>query len=200
MSSPKFQHLEKFTTQTQSPPPKFPPRPPRLGETTYPDVNRICLAEARRAQRFVLCNMEISMNNLPTDAVTGAIIEAAINIHKSLGPGLLESVYERVLASELERRGYEVQRQKPVSFEYDGMVFEDAYRVDLIVNQCVVVEIKSIEAIAPVHCKQTLTYLRLLGLQVALLINFGEATIREGLRRFVNNFDDSLSERPVTTS
>ena len=139
------------------------------------------------------------MNNLPTDAVTGAIIEAAINIHKSLGPGLLESVYERVLASELERRGYEVQRQKAVSFEYDGMVFEDAYRVDLIINHCVVVEIKSIEAIAPVHCKQTLTYLRLLGLQVALLINFSEAAIREGLRRFVNNFDDSLSARPVAT-
>lgn len=86
-----------------------------------------------------------------------------------------------------------VERQKPVSFEFDGLQFDDAFRVDLLVERCVVVELKSVEALAPVHSKQVLTYLRLLNLPVGLLINFGAATMKEGLHRIVNNYQPSPS-------
>ena len=129
------------------------------------------------------------------DDITGAIIEEAIKIHRDLGPGLLESVYEVVLARALERRGFEVERQKPIRIEYDGMVFEEGFRVDLLVNGLVVVELKSIEAIHSVHGKTLLTYLRLLNLSVGLLINFGEPTLKEGLQRVVNNLPRSASPR-----
>src|SRR5438445_8279806 len=100
--------------------------------------------------------------SMELDDITGAIIEEAIRIHKELGPGLLESVYEVVLAKALERRGLCVERQKPVRFQYDGLVFEEGFRVDLLVEQRVVVELKSIECVAPVHGKTLLTYLRLM--------------------------------------
>jgi iron complex transport system substrate-binding protein len=129
------------------------------------------------------------------DDITGAIIDEAIKIHKELGPGLLESVYEVVLARALERRGLRVARQKSIRFEYDGMVFEDGYRVDLLIEEIVVVELKSIERIAPVHGKILLTYLRLLNLPVGLLINFGEATLKEGLHRVVNKLPPPASPR-----
>lgn len=121
------------------------------------------------------------------DAITGIVIDEAIRLHKKLGPGLLESVYEAVLARALVRRGLQVERQKTVVFEYDGMVFEDGLRIDLLVEGCVVVELKSVEKLAPVHAKQTLTYIRLMKLQVGLLINFGGETLKEGLKRIVNN-------------
>ncbi len=129
------------------------------------------------------------------DDITGAIIEEALKIHRELGPGLLESVYEAVLARALERRGFHVERQKAVRFEYDGMIFEEGFRVDLIVDARVVVELKSVEKLAPVHSKQLLTYLRLMNLPVGLLINFGGATLREGLHRIVNNLQPSASSR-----
>lgn len=116
-----------------------------------------------------------------------AIVDTGINIHKALGPGLLESVCEVVLARALERRGFQVERQRPITFEYDGMMFEEGFRVDLLVNSRVVVEIKSVEHLAPVHAKQLLTYLRLMDLPVGLLVNFGGATLKEGLRRIVNS-------------
>jgi len=127
------------------------------------------------------------------DVITGAIVDAAIKIHMELGPGLLESDYEVVLARALERRGFCVERQKVIRFEYDGMVFEEGFRTDLLINQQVIVELKSVEKLAPVHGKQLLTYLRLMKLPVSLLINFGAATLREGLRRIVNNLDPSAS-------
>ena len=127
------------------------------------------------------------------DDITGAIIVASINIHKELGPGLLESVYEIVLARELERRRFQVERQKPISFEYDGLFFEEGFRVDLLVEGRVVVELKSVENLAPVHSKQLLTYLRLMHLPVGLLINFNAATLREGLHRVVNKLPASES-------
>jgi len=105
------------------------------------------------------------------DPITAEIVDASYTLHVALGPGLLESVYEAILARDLERRGLRVERQKLVSFEYDGMHFEDALRTDLLVNDSVVVEIKSVERLLPVHPKQVLTYLRLLNLQVGLLIN-----------------------------
>lgn len=129
------------------------------------------------------------------DDITGAIIDSSIQIHKELGPGLLESVYLLVLARVLERRGFQVERQRPVSFEYDGLIFDEGFRVDLLVNNLVVVELKSVERLAPVHGKQLLTYLRLMKLPVGLLINFGGATLKEGLQRVVNQLDKSASSQ-----
>jgi GxxExxY protein len=129
------------------------------------------------------------------DDITEAIIAEAIRIHRELGPGLLEYVYETVLARALERRGLRVERQKTVAFEYDGMRFDEGLRVDLLVEDCVIVELKSVETLAPVHGKQVLTYLRLLDLQVGLLINFGDVTLKEGLRRIVNKLSPSASPR-----
>jgi len=120
------------------------------------------------------------------NALTGEIVDAAYHIHRALGPGLLESVYELVLTRALERRGLCAARQIPISFEYDGMVFADACRADLLVNNSVVVEIKSVERLAPVHPKQLLTYLRLLNLPIGLLINFGAPTLKEGIQRIAN--------------
>ena len=129
------------------------------------------------------------------DDITGAIVDASLKIHRDLGPGLLESVYEAVLARALERRGLRVERQKAIRFEYDGMVFEEGLRLDLLVESRVVVELKSVEKLAPVHSKQVLTYLRLLKLPVGLLINFGAATLKEGLHRIVNHLEPSASPR-----
>ena len=127
------------------------------------------------------------------DEITGVIIDAAMQIHKALGPGLLESVYEAIMARELERRGFHVVRQKRVSFEYNGMRFFEGFRIDLLVEECVVVELKSVEELAPVHYKQVLTYLRLINLRIGLLLNFGAGTLKEGLHRIVNNFNPTGS-------
>ena len=129
------------------------------------------------------------------DDITGAIVDAALKIHIELGPGLLESVYEVVLGRALERRGLQVERQKAIRFEYDGMVFEEGFRADLLVEGRVVVELKSVEQLAPVHGKQLLTYLRLMHLPAGLLINFGAATLKEGLHRIVNKLPASASPR-----
>jgi iron complex transport system substrate-binding protein len=122
------------------------------------------------------------------DEVTGEVVDAAYRIHTHLGPGLLESVYEAILEQQLLRRGLSVERQKPVPIQYDGLTFDEGFRMDLLVDGRVVVELKSVECIAPVHAKQLLTYLRLMNLRVGLLINFGAANIREGVRRMVNGY------------
>ena len=122
-----------------------------------------------------------------TDEITEQIIGAAIRLHTDLGPGLLESVYASILARGLLRRGLQVERNLPVRFEYEGMLFEDGLRVDLLVNRKVVVELKAVETVAPVHSRQLLTYLRLLNLEVGLLLNFGGATLKEGLQRVLND-------------
>ena len=129
------------------------------------------------------------------DEITGAIVDSAIRVHKGLGPGLLESVYEAVLARSLARRGFSVERQRPISFEYDEMIFENAFRIDLLVDGRVIVEIKSVEKLAEVHSKQLLTYLRLTNLRVGLLLNFGAATMKQGLHRIVNHLPSSASPR-----
>jgi len=130
---------------------------------------------------------------LKLDDITGTIIDTSLKIHKDLGPGLLESVYESVLSHSLEKRGMTVERQKNICFEYDGIFFEEGLRVDLFVENQVVVELKSVEKLAPVHKKQLLTYLRLMRLPVGLLINFGAATLKEGLHRIVNDLSPSAS-------
>jgi len=121
-----------------------------------------------------------------TSRITGVIVDVAYRIHCELGPGLFESVYGVVVPRALERRGLKIERHKLVTFEYDGMRFDNGLRVDLVVEDLVVVELKAVETLAPVHGKQVLTYLRLLDLPVGLLINFGAPTMREGLRRIVN--------------
>jgi GxxExxY protein len=129
------------------------------------------------------------------DDVTATIVDASLQIHRDLGPGLLESVYEAVLARTLTRRGLRIERQKVMRFEYDGMAFEEGLRVDLVVDDRVLVELKSVEQLARAHAKQLLTYLKLTNRPVGLLINFGAPTLREGLRRIVNGFQPSASSR-----
>lgn len=120
--------------------------------------------------------------------VTGAIVDCAFKLHVGLGPGLLESVYERVLAEQLRRRGFRVETQRWVSFEYDGMRFDEGLRLDMVVEDSVIVELKSAEFFHPVHSKQLLTYLRLSRMRVGLLLNFGAPTMKEGIKRVLNGF------------
>ena len=115
------------------------------------------------------------------------IIGAAIHIHKNVGPGLLESAYENALAYDLRELGFEVQQQKPMPFFYKGVQQDVGYRIDLMVNSKVIVEIKSVENLAPVHFAQTLTYLRLSNLKLALLINFNSKILKNQIHRIVNN-------------
>jgi GxxExxY protein len=122
-----------------------------------------------------------------------AIVESAIKVHKALGPGLLEMVYETALAHELGKRGFEVQRQSAISFVYDEIRFDEGYRADLIVNRKVIVEIKSVENRLPVHKKQLLTYLKLSNLRLGYLINFNEALVKDGVERLVNGLPESFS-------
>lgn len=143
-------------------------------------------------------NSRESANNtkeLNIEELSAIVVDAAYHIHKELGPGLLESVYEIVLSKSLERLGLIVERQKTVSFEYDGMYFDEGLRVDLLVNGILVLELKSVENIAPVHHKQLLTYLRLLHQPLGLLINFGAATFKDGIKRIVNNHTSFASSR-----
>ena len=128
------------------------------------------------------------------DDVTGAVVDEAIRIHRRPGPGLLESVYERLLENRLRRRGLSVESQLGIDFTYDGIDFKDGFRIDLLVENCVILEVKSLErGLAPVHAKQLLTYLRLTDLQVGLLLNFGCATMKEGIKRVVNDLPPSDS-------
>lgn len=125
------------------------------------------------------------------DEITGIIVDSAYKIHIGLGPGLLESVYATVLAQALERRGLYVERENAISFEFDGIRFDEGLRVDLLVENKVVVELKSTEKNIPLYGKQVMTYIRLLNLPVGLLINFGTEKFKEGLQRVVNNHSPS---------
>jgi len=115
------------------------------------------------------------------------IIGAALKLHKELGPGLLESVYETALGYELGELGLEVKRQVPISFVYKGITMESAFRIDVIVDNQVLIELKSVETLAPVHYAQALTYLKLSRKKLGLLINFNESPLRNGIHRLVNN-------------
>lgn len=113
-------------------------------------------------------------------------VDCGLTIHRDLGPGLFESVYETLMATLLTQRGLRVERQRPVSFVYANVTFEDAFRADLPVEEKLLIELKSVERIAPVHAKQLLTYLRLMNLPLGLLMNFGGVTFKEGLQRIIN--------------
>ena len=118
--------------------------------------------------------------------ISGVIVDAAFKIHMTLGPGLLETVYEAVLEKELTMRGLRVRRQVPVAIRYADLTFDEGFRADLIVEECVVVELKSVEQLHPVHAKQVLTYCRLLDFRLGLLINFGAALMKDGIKRIAN--------------
>ena len=117
-------------------------------------------------------------------------VDAGFHIHRDLGPGLLESVYEAVLASELERRGLKVDRQKPVGIVYRGVTLQEGFRVDMLIDDKLLIELKSVEKLQPVHGKQVLTYLRPLDLPLGLLMNFGGGTFKEGIKRIANNHNN----------
>lgn len=125
------------------------------------------------------------MNDI--NLISGQVVDAAFHIHSKLGPGLLESVYEVILAKELERRGLYVERQKPIPIEFEELHCKEGFRADLIVERAVIVELKSIELLAPIHYKQLLTYLRLSDYRPGLLINCGAPVIKDGIKRIVNN-------------
>ncbi|EZP56996.1 GxxExxY protein [Sphingomonas sp. RIT328] len=129
------------------------------------------------------------------EAAASDVIDVSLRLHRELGPGLLESVYETVLAAKLTKLGYDVRRQVPVSFEFEELWFEVAFRIDLVIASALLVEIKSVERLNAAHAKQLLTYLRLTKQPLGLLINFGGATLKEGLRRIVNGHTPSASSR-----
>lgn len=119
--------------------------------------------------------------------LSGRIVDAAVQVHQALGPGLLESVYEKVLSHELERRGLDVVRQKPIPIRYAQLVFDEGFRADMIVDGRVILELKSVESLNNIHKKQLLTYLRLTGLHLGLLLNFGSDLMKRGIVRIANN-------------
>lgn len=120
------------------------------------------------------------------DEITGEVIDTAVRIHRSLGPGLLESAYDPTMAELLVRRGFKVERQRVVGIELEGVRIEKAFVIDLLVEDRVIVEIKSVETLPRASFKQVLTYLRLMKLPVGLLLNFGASTMKEGIHRIVN--------------
>lgn len=126
-----------------------------------------------------------------TENQIGAIVvDTAIMLHRALGPGLLESVYELALAHELRKRGLVVESQIPVPIVYDGLSFDEGFRADLIVNNSVILELKSVVSITPAHRKQIQTYLRMSGKKLGFLLNFGEAMMKDGIVRAVNGLEE----------
>jgi len=118
-------------------------------------------------------------------------VDCGYQIHREIGPGLLESVYELLVARSLGKRGFRVTRQQPVSFSFDGMTFEDAFRADILVEGTLLIEVKSTEKTAGVHIKQVLTYLRLMKLPLGILMNFGQGTFKEGVQRIANRHNSA---------
>jgi GxxExxY protein len=122
--------------------------------------------------------------------IAKVVVDCAYKVHTTLGPGLLESVYESVLAFELDKHSLKVERQKPLPVVYENIRLEEGFRADLMVSDKVIVELKSVEEVAPVHKKQLLTYLRLADKRLGLLINFGVARIKDGITRIVNGLSE----------
>ena len=121
-----------------------------------------------------------------TEALATIAVDCGFRLHRDLGPGLLESVYEAILADQLARKGLVVERQRPIPISYDGIDLAEGFRADLLLNGKLLIELKSVERLSPLHSKQVLTYLRLLDLPLGLLMNFGGATFKEGVCRIAN--------------
>ena len=122
------------------------------------------------------------------DEISAIVVDEAIGIHRELGPGLFESVYETVLAGRLGARGLQAARQVPVPLEFDGHFFDAAFKIDILVEESLILEIKAVEQLGKAHARQLRTYLRLLKQSVGLLLNFSGATMKEGIRRMVNDY------------
>lgn len=132
------------------------------------------------------CYLRICTTIVEENDIGTLLIAAAIAVHRGLGPGLLESVYEFALAHELRKRGLSVARQVAIDVEYDGVKFEAGFRADLIVEHAVIVELKSVEQVSPAHRKQIQTYLRLSGCKLGYILNFGAPLMKNGIIRAVN--------------
>ena len=135
------------------------------------------------------------MNTIPNSSLSEnqlskIILDAAFKVHTHTGPGLLESVYEVILAYELRKQGLHVERQVPIPIRYDELTFDEGFRADLLVENKVIVELKSLEKLIPVHGKQVLTQLRLSNHRLGLLLNFGEIRLKDGIERIVNGLPD----------
>jgi GxxExxY protein len=126
--------------------------------------------------------------HLGLDGLTESIIGAAIEVHRQTGPGLMESVYEECLCYELSHRGLRFQRQVHLPIQYKGIKLDCGYKIDILVEDAIILELKAVEALLPVHSAQLLTYLKLSGKQVGLLLNFNEPVLKKGLKRLVNHF------------
>jgi GxxExxY protein len=122
--------------------------------------------------------------------ISKVVVDAAFKIHVALGPGLLESVYDVILAYELRKRGLNVDRQRKLPLQWEDITFDEGFRLDIIVEEKVIIEVKSVETLAPVHKKQLLTYLKLTDKRLGLLINFGAPVIKDGIVRLVNNLQE----------
>lgn len=129
--------------------------------------------------------MKRQLSNLEEEIAT-AIVHAAYKVHKTLGPGLLEKIYEICMAHELRKAGYEVKRQVRIPVVYDGLQFDEGFRVDLLVHELVIVEIKAVEAINPVWYAQVISHLKITQLNLGFLINFNVPVIKKGIKRFIN--------------
>lgn len=124
------------------------------------------------------------------DEIGRLVVDAAVQVHRKIGPGLLETVYEGALAHELQRRGLRVERQKPITVTYEGLRFDKGFRADLVVESKVIVELKCVERLGNAHKKQLLTYLRLADKKLGYLLNFSEALMKQGITRIVNNLPE----------
>jgi iron complex transport system substrate-binding protein len=129
------------------------------------------------------------------EELSAIVLDTSLRIHRALGPGLLESAYEIILAASFEKQGLRVDRQMPISIAFEDIQVSAAFRADMIIEERLLLEIKSVEALTAVHAKQVITYLRLMDLPLGLLINFGGATLKEGVRRLVNNHTHFASSR-----
>jgi GxxExxY protein len=126
-----------------------------------------------------------------TDKIASEIVDAAFKVHSKLGPGLLESAYEACMAHELTKRGFLVERQKPQPVFYDGLEIEVGYRLDILVDDTIIIELKAVEQLAPIHQAQLMTYLKLSGKSIGFLINFNVPLIKQGIRRIANQHRES---------
>jgi GxxExxY protein len=131
-----------------------------------------------------------SKNNYTENEISKIILDAAFRVHSKTGPGLFETVYEAIMAHELRKQGLHVERQVPIPIRYDGIQFEEGFRADLLVENKVIVELKSLEELARAHSKQVLTQLRCSGHRLGLLINFGEIRLKDGIERVVNGLPE----------
>jgi len=155
----------------------------------------LALATTKTTNLKLMNSREDAKARRNVEELSATVVERAYQLHVQAGPGLLETVYEIVLARMLEQEGLRVKRQVPVPIELMGLRFDEGFRADLVVEDALLIELKSVENLAPVHAKQVLTYLRLLRMPLGLLINFGAPVFKDGIKRIVNGHRDLASSR-----